>query len=169
MGRISREVMFMGMSRLASMRSTCHRLNVGAMVVQNNNPIAVGWGGHEPGAPHCPGNTCPGIVPGNCPTIHAEVNALKKAEGILDDVGMYTVDLFVTHSPCRECSNYILRGTSLTVRRLFFEVPYRNTEHLDLLRYGDPDDACIKPVEIYEVTPAGYVVEYFTRQVIELP
>lgn len=150
------------------MRSTCHRLNVGAIVVQNNNPIAVGWGGHEPGAPHCPGNDCPGIVPGNCPTIHAEINALKKAEGILVR-DPYTVDLFVTHSPCSRCTDYIKRGTGLTVRRLFFEVPYRNTYHLEDFRFGDPGDEVIQPVEVYEVTPAGYIVEYFTRKVIELP
>lgn len=162
MGRISREVMFMGMARLASMRSTCHRLNVGAIVTHSNNPVAVGWGGHEAGAPHCPGNDCPGIVPGNCPTIHAEVNALKKAESILGSG--YGVDLFVTHSPCGHCTDYIVKGTGLIVKRLFFEVPYRNTEHLTTMGLYDSDTP-----QVYEVTPAGYIVDYFTRQVIELP
>lgn len=166
MGRISRAQMFMQMARVASLRSTCHRLNVGAIVTQGNNPIAVGWGGHHAGAPHCPGNDCPGIVPGNCPTIHAEVNALDKAERILignNPAAEYTVDLYCTHSPCEGCVGYILRG-NLTVGRLFFEIPYRNMDHLVFLK-----DKTYGPVEVYEVTPAGYVVEHFTRRVIELP
>jgi dCMP deaminase len=169
MGRISRESMFMGMARLASMRSTCHRLNVGAIVVQGNNPIAVGWGGHEPGAPHCPGNTCPGITPGNCPTIHAEVNALKKAEAILQNGPDYRVDLYCTHSPCRSCAEYIRFVTPLSVRRIFFEIPYRDTSHLNMFELDDPDNPLILMADVLEVTPAGYIVNYFTRQVVELP
>lgn len=163
MGRISRQVMFMQMARVASLRSTCHRLNVGAIVTQNNNPIAIGWNGQEPGAPHCAGNDCPGIVPGRCGTLHAEVNALTKAGKILD-VGLASgaprVDLYCTDSPCSFCTQFIMEDTPLGVSRIFYETPYRDTSHLGQL-HG--------VAEVYLVTPAGYIVDHFTRKVVELP
>lgn len=174
MGRISRQVMFMEMARVAAKRSTCFRLNVGAIVVQDNNPVSIGWNGQASGAPHCAGNDCPGIVPGCCGTIHAEVNALEKAGRIVE--GGSDIDLYVTHSPCVECLAAIMEN-SLRVKRLFFETPYRSVDHLlQLLGPYRPlnlwPSGMVQPkrrTSVYEVTPAGYVVEYFTRQVVELP
>lgn len=170
MGRISRQVMFMGMARLASQRSTCFRLNVGAIVVRDNSPVSVGWNGARSGAPHCAGNDCPGIVPGNCGTLHAEANALKKASEILN-AGL-GVDLYCTDSPCPHCSLLIM-NSDLYVRRIFFERPYRSREHLNVFMtdYSDPIHGSRhrRVTEVYEVTPAGYIVNHFTRQVVELP
>lgn len=169
MGRISRPVLFMGMAKLAAQRATCFRLNVGAIVTQDNNPVAIGYNGQEPGAPHCTGNDCPGIVPGRCGTLHAEVNALVKASVILRSSSRYDVDLYCTHSPCRFCADFIRQDTPLSVKRIFFEVPYRDTSHLGMFAEGDPEDSCIGPVEVYIVTPAGYIIDYFTNRVVELP
>lgn len=169
MGRISRQVMFMEMARVASRRSTCHRLNVGAIVTHENSPVSVGWNGADHGKPHCAGNDCPGIIPGNCGTLHAEANALKKAVPLLSTCD--EVDVYVTHSPCAECS-LLMMNSNLWVRRIFFEIPYRSTHHLGMFaeEYLDPEDRIdMRKTEIYEVTPAGYVVEYFTRKVVELP
>jgi len=167
-GRISRQVMFMGMARLASQRSTCFRRNVGALVVHQNNPVSAGWNGQEPGAAHCAGNDCPGIVPGNCGTLHAEHNAISTACRVLPDGS--EVDLYCTDSPCMECC-HIIRHSALYIRRVFFEVPYREMSHLSMLQvYEDPDDAGkMRRTEVYEVTPAGYIVEHFSRRVLELP
>jgi dCMP deaminase len=156
--------MFMQMARIASLRSTCHRLNVGAIVTQDNNPIAIGWNGQEPGAPHCAGNDCPGIVPGRCGTLHAEVNALTKAAKIL--LSEYPtshqppIDLYCTDSPCGFCTQFMLEDTPLNIGRIFYETPYRDTSHLGQL-HG--------VTEVYLVTPAGYIVDHFTRRVVELP
>lgn len=175
MARISRQQMFMGIARLASQRATCFRLNVGAVVVQHNNPIALGYNGQEPGAPHCAGNDCPGIVPGKCGTLHAEHNSLTKASKILmaeDPTAFISpVDLYVTHSPCVDCCLLIMNH-DLHVKRIFFEAPYRSTQHLGMLQeYSCPvnPNGGVRHTEVYEVTPAGYVVEYFTRRVVELP
>lgn len=169
MARISRQQMFMGIARLASQRATCFRLNVGALVVHENNPLAIGYNGQEPGARHCAGNDCPGIVPGKCGTLHAEHNALTKADKLIDDLA--EVDLYVTHSPCVDCCLLII-NQDLYVRRIFFEVPYRSTQHLSMLQeYRDVTslEGGVRHTEVYEVTPAGYIVEYFTRKVVELP
>lgn len=156
--------MFMEMARAASRRSTCFRLNVGAIVTQRNNPVAVGWNGQEPGAPHCLGNDCPGVTPGKCGTLHAEVNALTKAAQILGSEGPLSfnghVDLYCTDSPCLMCTTFILENSPLTVERIFYETPYRDVSHLGRF-HGT--------TEVYLVTPAGYIVDHFTRQVVELP
>lgn len=165
MARINRHQLFMGIARLASQRATCFRLNVGAVVVQNNNPIALGYNGQRPGENHCQGNECPGIVPGNCGTFHAEVNALTKASTLLASnlgVGIWPteVDLYCTDSPCGYCTTFILENTPLRVTRIFYGTPYRDTSHLGRF-FGI--------AEVYQITPAGYIVDHFTRKVIELP
>src|ERR1043165_2450252 len=150
MGRISREVMFMEMARVASKRSTCHRLNVGALVTYKNSPVSVGWNGAEAGAPHCAGNDCAGIIPGACPALHAEANAMKKAERVVE--WGEKIDLYVTHSPCEVCLAGLMMGR-LQVDRLFFEVPYRKTQHLDQLRFEwmGPVDDIMRSTTVYEL------------------
>lgn len=161
MGRISRAAMFMQMARSASLRSTCFRLNVGAIVTSDNNPIAIGYNGQEAGAPHCAGNDCPGVVPGRCGTLHAEVNALIKASTLMKYFDRHAhVDLYCTDSPCGFCVDFILEDSPLNVKRIFYETPYRNVSHLQRF-HGK--------TEVYLVTPAGYVVDHFTRKVVELP
>ena len=176
--RISRAQMFMEMARTASKRSTCFRLNVGAIITQENNPIAVGWNGQEAGAEHCLGNSCPGVTPGNCGTIHAEVNALTKAAKILGGASLSIksklVDLYCTDSPCPPCVDFIIQNSALRVARIFYEKPYRLAEHLDKLReYADnawPHRVdIVRSTEVYLVTPAGYTVDHFTHRVVELP
>jgi dCMP deaminase len=165
--RYSRENMFMDMARAASKRSTCSRLNVGALVVQNHNVISFGYNGAPSGAPHCAGNDCPGMTPGMCPALHAEHNALMKAQMLVEG----EVELYTTHSPCGDCT-LLIRNHGLLVRRIFFEIPYRNTEHLNTFRqiYKCEDGTGLfRTTEVYEVTPAGYIVEYFSRRVVELP
>lgn len=149
--------MFMDMARAASKRSTCARLNVGAIITLENRPISIGWGGTAAGAEHCPGNSCPGMVPGNCPTLHAEVNALKHIPSSLPKTADF--DLYVTHSPCPDCYRAII--DSQRIARLFFEVPYRKTEHLSLLS--------VTWMKLYQVLPAGYITEYPSGRVVELP
>jgi dCMP deaminase len=167
--RYSRENMFMEMARAASKRSTCCRLNVGALVVYNNNPVSVGYNGAPPKQPHCGGNDCPGMVPGQCPSIHSEANALRKAcELVPDDAA---VDLYLTHSPCSNCS-LLIRNCDLHIARIFFEVPYRSSQHLSMFHgeYPSPlDSSKTRKTEIYEVAPSGYITEYFTRKVVTLP
>lgn len=169
MGRISRQVMFMDMARAASKRATCHRLNVGAIVVHANNPISIGYNGAPSGYPHCAGNECAGIVPGNCGTLHAERNALEKAKALLiEPSNPPAIDLYCTHSPCESCMRYMLDGW-LYVRRLFFEIPYRNTDHLRLLTSSKGQLDRERVTEVYEVSAAGYIIDYFSRKVVELP
>lgn len=169
--RYSRENMFMEMARAASKRSTCCRLNVGALVVYRNNPVAVGYNGAPPKEPHCGGNDCPGMVPGQCPSIHSEANALRKACGLIQPGE--PVDLYVTHSPCSSCA-LLIRQCDLHIENIFFEIPYRNTDHLTMFagEYPSPMDEChgiMRKTGVFEVAPSGYITEYFSREVVTLP
>jgi dCMP deaminase len=167
--RYSREQMFMDFARAASRRSTCCRLNVGAIVTHENNVVSIGYNGSEPGAPHCAGNSCVGMTPGMCPALHAEHNALTKAAKLMPE-GL-EIDLYQTHSPCAPCS-LLIRNSGLYVKRIFFEIPYRSTQHLGMFaepyRCEDHPDR-LRETTVYEATPAGYIVEYFTRKVVQLP
>jgi dCMP deaminase len=149
--------MFMEMAHVAARRSTCFRLNVGAIITRKNRPVSVGWNGAEAGAPHCAGNECPGIVPGNCGTLHAEANAIDGAMGI--EACPEGWDLYCTDSPCPNCTGKII--SCGTIKRVFFEKLYRINDHLDRLRERD--------IKVYMITPAGYIVEFFSRRVVETP
>lgn len=151
--RPTRQQLFMEIAHVVAKRSTCFRLNVGAVVVVNDRIVSIGYNGAPAGEPHCAGNDCPGVKPGHCPTIHAEENALKYAP---PPTGAPR-DLYVTHAPCEGCANLCL---FYGVRRLFFNIPYRDTSGIDNLTE--------EGIEVYQVTPAGYVVQYPNREVVTL-
>jgi hypothetical protein len=168
MGRISREVMFMDMARAASRRSTCFRRNVGAIVVHRNNPVSAGWNGQQPGEPHCTGNDCPGIVPGMCGTLHAEHNAMRVAVGYCFPATMWICTAPTLHVLTAVC----LSGTPHSTFA-GYSSKYPTAICLHLQRCSTtrvPEDLeLFRRTEVYEVTPAGYIVEHFTRRVEELP
>lgn len=154
MSRITREQMFMAMARAASMRSTCFRLNVGCVIVADQRRVvSVGYNGAAPGESHCTGNSCPGRH--HCThTAHAERNALDAlVVNLSDDTGY---DLYTTHSPCRACCKAIEWSP---ISRVFFETEFRETHHLEKFK---------GQWQMLQLTPAGYVVDWFSKDVLEL-
>jgi dCMP deaminase len=160
MGRISREVMFMDMARAASRRSTCFRRNVGAVVVHQNNPVSAGWNGQEPGAPHCTGNDCPGIVPGMCGTLHAEHNAMRVAVSLLRAPLMSICIALMHRAPTAVCSSGTRHSTFGA-----YSSKYHTAICLHLHHFSSTPIrrtwSYFRRTEVYEVTPAGYIVEHF--------
>lgn len=150
--RISRAVMFIEMAKIVAMRSTCFRLNVGAVVTAHNRVVSIGYNGTPPGAPHCAGNACPGAK-GCKETTHAEVNALLYVPGEHKDADL---DLYVTDSPCHHCSIEIAESN---VRRVFFNTPYRITTGLEMLIESG--------VKVYRVLPGGYVIDWATNELVD--
>lgn len=74
--RISWNQYFMLQAILLSLRSTCTRLAVGAILVRDNRIIAGGYNGSVSGDVHCLDEGCY-VVDGHCVrTIHAEMNAV---------------------------------------------------------------------------------------------
>lgn len=142
--------MFMGIARVASKRSTCYRLNVGAVLVKDRNVIAIGYNGAPPKAEHCGGSTCAWFNGTACAVIHAEENALKRAT----ELEVRDAELYVTHSPCSKCAELIIdRGLSA----VYFEALYRLT--------GPVEKLIDHHVSVYQVLPSGYLINQRTKEV----
>jgi dCMP deaminase len=142
--RISRERMFADIAAVVAKRSTCSRLNVGAVVVIDNRIVSIGYNGQEPGQPHCDG-VCGA---GQCNTIHAEINALAHVpDGYEDQLW----DLYVTDSPCMTCALHL----APIVERVFYTTPYRDVRPLDFL--------VSMGVKVIRVLPSGRMVEWHAK------
>lgn len=156
MSRPSRHQTFMEVAEIMAKRSTCMRLNVGAVVVQDRKIVGVGYNGAPRHEPHCSEALCAGDKP--CTrTIHAEMNALIHiVPGLrMNRHGPVVLDMYVTHSPCATCYQNLINRRQ--IRHLFIRHEYRSTSHL--IREKLP---------IYFVTPSGYVVDFWSKQRVEV-
>lgn len=140
----------MGIARVASLRSTCHRLNVGAVLVERGNVISIGYNGAPARQPHCTGNGCQWYKETGCTVTHAETNAIERVTRRPADPW----SLYVTHSPCQGCSVLIVERA---IEHVYYETEYRNTLPLDYLKASG--------VNLYRLLPSGYVINYATGEV----
>ncbi|MFT8870479.1 deaminase, partial [Liquorilactobacillus nagelii] len=93
---------------LLSLRSTCERLSVGAILVRDRRIIAGGYNGSVSGDDHCIDHGCY-LVGGHCVrTIHAEMNAVLQCAkfGIATD----KAEIYVTDFPCLQCTKMLLQA-----------------------------------------------------------
>jgi dCMP deaminase len=126
--------MYMTMAETAANASYAYRLKVGALAVKDHRILSVGYNGTPPGMD----NKCEILVPvGNGEqelmtrrdVIHAEMNLIYKMAR--DGQSGKDADLFVTHSPCFECSKAIL---SVGFRKVWFKSHYRDSTGVDFLK-----------------------------------
>ena len=109
---------FMERAYLASERSTCLSRHVGAVIVQDRNPISTGYNGPASGVMHCSEiGGCrrrkypdykSGAYLDKCPASHAEQNAIAFAarHGISTD----GATAYVTTFPCKDCMNSLINS-----------------------------------------------------------
>lgn len=154
--RPTRPQMFMDIAHVVAKRSTCMRLNVGAVIVQNRRIVSIGYNGAPSGAPPCLGNDCPGKAACHL-TTHAEVNAIKHLPEGFSVSSDSLLDMYVTDSPCEDCLDFI-HGKGY-VGRIFFGTPYRISDHLIRDR---------RDIGIYRVLPAGYVIDWETKGLVDV-
>lgn len=115
--------------------SYAKRLKVGAVVVQDNRIVSIGYNGTPAGWDNeC--EICTSIDDVGNPTLitkpevlHAESNAIAKLARSTESGNEAT--LFVTHSPCLECAKLIYQSGIKTV---YFGEHYRNTDGIDFLQ-----------------------------------
>jgi len=125
--RISWNDYFMKAATLASVRSPCDRLKVGCVIVKNNRLISMGYNGFLAGTDHR------SIVRWGHEqaTIHAEINAItdaaKRGVSIDDSVA------YITHYPCINCFKAL---ASSGVKKIYYQVDYKNDPILEELGYG---------------------------------
>jgi dCMP deaminase len=95
---------FMDIAFMVSERSTCPRLHVGAVLVNDKRIKATGYNGSPKGLPHCDEAGCL-MVNNHCVrTIHAEVNCLLE----VSPQERQGATMYVTHAPCPECQKLII-------------------------------------------------------------
>lgn len=121
---------FMAITRIVATRSTCDRLDAGAVLVKNNRIISTGYNGSPPGLPHCDdvGHL---LEEGHCVrTIHGEHNAILQAATIpgasTDGSIMYT-----KYSPCIHCAKYVIAAG---IKRVVLGKVYRNAQAVDHMK-----------------------------------
>ncbi len=146
----------MQMAEAAARRSTCRRLNVGAVLVHENNVISIGYNGPASGEPHCTGDDCG--VPSCSRAKHAEANAIERANLTqLDFFHPGSCTLYVTNSPCEHCFSDILEHRS--IGRVVFKDEYRISGHLKV-DHG---------IQVEKITPSGYLTDFVTGRLVQTP
>lgn len=116
---------YLRMSLIWSENSYCVRRKVGALIVRDNMIISDGFNGTPSGFPNvCEENnvTFPYVL-------HAEANAITKVARSNNSSEGST--LYVTASPCMECSKLIIQAG---IKRVVFSDLYRIQDGLELLR-----------------------------------
>jgi|SRR5690606_11957396 len=102
--RITREALHIQIAELISKRATCRRLSVGSVAVIDNRIVATGYNGAKEGEEHCNDSICDMTKP--CTrALHAERNLLNWA--VQNNVDLKNATLYITHSPCLDCSKLI--------------------------------------------------------------
>lgn len=131
MKRLTWHEYFMGMAIAASMRSTCPRAQVGAVIVKwGKYPVSTGFNGSASGQPHCTDIGCD-MQKGHCRrAVHAEANAIRIAKDVLGIPSLAGMSIYCTHAPCIGCANAILNSG---IDKVFYLNAYGSTDGLDYL------------------------------------
>jgi dCMP deaminase len=134
------DIVYMKMASQWGQLSNARRKKVGALLVKNNTIIADGYNGTPSGFE----NECETPIfdkdnnfldyETKWYVLHAESNALAKvAKSTQSSEGS---TLYVTMSPCRECSKLILQAG---INRVVYSETYRDSAGLDLLKKAGVD------------------------------
>jgi|TARA_B100001173_G_scaffold147426_1_gene127877 dCMP deaminase len=108
--------------------SYCKRRQVGALIVKNNMIISDGYNGTPTGFE----NTCEDDENyTKWYVLHAEANAIMKVSASTQSSEGAT--LYVTLSPCRECSKLIFQSG---IKRVVYHKEYKDTSGLEFLKKG---------------------------------
>jgi dCMP deaminase len=119
--RVPWDIYFLNLAQAVSTRATCNRLQVGCVLVRNNDTIATGYNGSVKGEPHCTDVGCLLNSQKACiRTIHSESNAIIRAARY--GVSTEGAIAYITHSPCAECLKLLINAG---VKRIVYATEYR--------------------------------------------
>ena len=120
------DLRYLRMARIWAENSYCQRRKVGALVVKNKMIISDGYNGTPSGFD----NVCEDSANITLPyVLHAEANAITKLARSSNNSEGAT--LYVTASPCIECSKLIIQAG---IERVVFTELYRIADGIELLR-----------------------------------
>ena len=121
-----RDYLYMRMARTWAENSYCVRRKVGALLVKDQMIISDGYNGTPSGFE----NVCEDEQNVSYPyVLHAEANAISKVARSNNSSDRAT--LYVTASPCLECSKLIIQAG---IKRVVYGEEYRLTDGVNLLR-----------------------------------
>jgi dCMP deaminase len=118
------DTIFLNIAKEISTLSKCNRSKVGAILVKDGNIISMSYNGTPSGMDNCCERddvTLPYVI-------HAEMGAILKAAKTGNSVDGST--LYLTLSPCLDCSKLILQSG---IKRVVYLTKYRNSEGIDFL------------------------------------
>lgn len=128
---------FMAMAKLAASRSGCNSRPTGAVIVKDNRIISTGYNGTIAGMPQCIdhgpvyclrririSNDSGSLKYQECPSIHAEQNAINQVAGI-GGIGLKGSAIYCTLQPCIFCLKNI---ASVGIQSIFYESAYRSND-----------------------------------------
>lgn len=115
------EEYFMASAELMSSRSTCDRLFVGAVLVQDNHIVAEGYNGSIAGHEHCESDNHLMYENGCKRTIHAEMNVITTCAKLGIPTKGGTV--YVTHQPCPDCTKHLNQSG---IKEIVYKHPYKH-------------------------------------------
>lgn len=131
MSRLSKEEYYMNMAVQASLRSTCIRRKVGAVIVKDNRILATGYNGAPSGLPNCCDDcsrcyrSAHNIPSGQkldlCYAVHAEQNCLMNALKVGEE--LTGASIYVNTYPCATCMKLILQSG---IREIYYIDEYEN-------------------------------------------
>lgn len=123
--------------------SRARRLKVGAVIVKDHRILSYGYNGTPSGFDNdceirIPESIDPDsrtVTPATTVTkpevIHAEINAILKVARSHDSTD--GAIMFLTHSPCMECSKSILQSG---IKEVYYIEDYRSSDGVELLQKG---------------------------------
>ena len=115
---------FINIAKEIGTLSHCTRSKVGAVLVKDGNVISFGYNGTPAGMD----NGCEENDVTKDEVVHAEMNSILKAAKSGNAVEGST--LYLTLSPCKECSKLILQSG---VKKVVYLNTYRNLEGIQFL------------------------------------
>ena len=105
--------------------SQCNRKKVGAIIVKDEIIISDGFNGTPAGFDNCCEND-EGLT--HWYVLHAEANAILKVAKSTNNCKGAT--LYLTHSPCRDCSKLVLQSG---IKRVVYKEAYKDPSGIDFL------------------------------------
>ena len=105
--------------------SQCNRKQVGAIIVKDEIIISDGFDGTPAGFDNCCEND-EGLT--HWYVLHAEANAILKVAKSTNNCREAT--LYLTHSPCRDCSKLVLQSG---IKRVVYKEAYKDPSGIDFL------------------------------------
>lgn len=146
--RIGINEYYMNIAVQVSLRSTCIRRKVGAVIVKDNEILGSGYNGSPKGLPNCCDDptrcyrTQHNIPSGQklelCYAQHAEINAMFNA--LCSNRDLHDASIFVTTFPCSNCAKAIIQSG---IKNIYYLDTYTNEFTLAML-----EEANVRVIEM---------------------